>query len=88
MTFDVVIRPAAGPDVYEARDYYAGISLDLADRFEDDFHATADSLAEFPKRHREVYRDVRRVAGVSQVRVVRVFQLVAGLALDRYYPRL
>jgi plasmid stabilization system protein ParE len=62
MTFGVVVRPAAGPDVYEARDYSAEISLELADRFEADFHATAASLAEFPRSHREVYRDVRRVA--------------------------
>jgi plasmid stabilization system protein ParE len=62
MTFGVVVRPAAEPDVYQARDHYAAISLELADRFEADFHAAAGSLAEFPKRHRAVYRDIRRVA--------------------------
>ncbi|MDR0594493.1 MAG: type II toxin-antitoxin system RelE/ParE family toxin [Bifidobacteriaceae bacterium] len=62
MIFDVAVRPEAEPDVYEARDYYAAISVDLAERFEADFQAAATSLAEFPKRHREVYRDVRRVA--------------------------
>jgi plasmid stabilization system protein ParE len=62
MTFDVLVRPAAEPDVYGVREYYAGISVELADRFEADFHAAAGSLAEFPRRYREVYRDIRRVA--------------------------
>ena len=54
MIFNVAVRPEAEPDVYEARDYYAAISVDLAERFEANFQATATSLAEFPKRHREV----------------------------------
>ncbi|MDR0591894.1 MAG: type II toxin-antitoxin system RelE/ParE family toxin [Bifidobacteriaceae bacterium] len=48
MTFGVIVRPAAEPDVCEARDYYTAISLDLAERFEADFQAAAASLAESP----------------------------------------